>query len=439
MKVGKILICVMLFFSMTFLSVGYANFTSSLAINGSLTAERVGVFITDVTLKDGVIGGRTHEDKLFTLSDLRLVQGATNSYTGTSYERNGTTTTVDDSFVSTVKTVSSNGYRKTISTTTFSPVTVTLTVRNNTNDAYRYYFQEVKKSTEVYSNELIEYSASISSYAPSDTQKDGSFVDEETMKIDVTFYLSEDNTYAVTNGAFSNVLEEAALSVVYGMTEADIEDAVVSNVTDSFEKILNDDTLYSDLTTAIMDNFDGNPNRFWTGTYIGNVDGSTNEDTGIIKELFGTDKITQIIGDTEQTVTLIIKWENIDGNESTGTDYTLTNSSGDSMTYKGCEMTLYMTTENLIEDWTYNTYAETVYATVYTCSKMTDGEGNTVYSDWYQFGDVYSGKAQVVGYAGGEINGSFNTGEWYSTDTYYGLRSGSKLSSIISAYISTLD
>ena len=431
MKFGRILLCVMLFFSMTFLSVGYANFTTSLAVTGNLTAERVGVFITDVTLNNGVIGGRTHEYKLFTLSDLQLVQGATNTQTGTSYEKNATTTTVDNSYVSTVRTVSGSGYRKTISTTTFSPVTVTLTVRNNTNDGYRYYFQEVKKSTEVYSNELIEYSASISSYAASDTERNGSFVDEETMKID--------NTYAVTNSAFSSALEEAALSVVFGMTEADIEDAVVSNVTDSFKAILNDDTIYSDLTTAIMDNFDGDATRFWTGTYIGNVDGSTNEDTAIIQELFGTDKITQIIGDTEQTVTLIIKWENIDGNESTGTDYTLTNANGNSITYKGCEMTLYMTTEDLIEDWTYNTYAETVYATVYTCGKMTDSEGNTVYSDWYQFGDVYSGKAQVVGYAGGEKNGSFNTGEWYSTSSYYGLPSGSRLSSIISAYISTLD
>lgn len=438
MRIGKILLCVMLSCFIAFLSIGYAEFTTSLSIKGTLVSERVGVFITDVTLKDGILGGRNYEDKLFTLSNLQLGQSKTNTYTGTSYEKNGTTTVVDDYYVSTVRTVSGSGYNKRISTTTLDPVTVTLTVRNNTNDGYRYYFQEVKKSAEVYSNELVEYSASISSYAPSDTEKNGSFVDEETMKIDVTFYLSEDNTYAVTNSNFSSLLSEAALSVVYGMTKADIEDAVVSNVTDSFNELLNDESLYSTLTNAIRSNFDGNSSRFWTGTYIGNVDGSTDEDTAVIKELFGTDKISQIIGDTEQTVTLIIKWENIDGNEDTGTTYTLTANNGVSHTYKGCEMTLYMTTEDLIDDWTYNTYAETVYATVYTCGTMTDSEGNTVYGDWYKFGDTYSGKAQVVGYVGGENNGSFNTGEWYSTERYYGLPANSRLSSIISAYIDTI-
>lgn len=443
MKLGKTVLCIILSLSLAFVSVGYANFTTNLAIDGTLRAERVGIFITDMTVKSGTIGGLIYADKAFTLGNLQLEQGGTSSYTGTSYERNGTATTVDSTFTSTVRTVSGSGFRKTISTTEIKPVTVTLTVRNNTNDGYRYYFQGVSSTDDatLYTNGLISYTASVSDYADSDTEQNGSFVDEETMKIDVTFYLSGENTYAVSDSSFSMLLEKAVMSVVYGVDEAEIEDAVTSLVTNEFDRILNNDETYTVLTEAIVANYDGGTetdNRFWTGTYIGNVDGSSDEDTGIIQQLFGTDKITQIIGDTEQTVTVIIKWENIDGDESTGSSFSLTSDSGVTQNYVGCEMTLYMTTEDLINDWTFGTYAETVYATVYTCSTLTDSEGNTVYSDWYQFGDTYSGKAQVVGYVGGSNNGSFNTGEWYSTAAYHGLTSGKKLDEIIRAYIASL-
>lgn len=404
--------------------------------------EKPGIYITDAKLKSGTVNMLTHnEERTFSLQNLQLMQGVTNSYTTTSYESNSTKTTVNNStYVSTVRTVSGSGWRKTISTTNISPVTVTVTVKNNTNDRYKYYFQGIEESG-TYTNGLIAYSAAVSGYAPSDTAREGYFTDNETMDIDVTFYLSASNTYAVNSANFSLLLQNAALDVLFGLDPADVEDMVISGAMDRFQTILNTPALYEQLTTAITDNYDGgtyNDNRFWTGTYIGNVDDSDDEDSAIIRELFGAETIKQVIEGTEQTITLIIKWENIDGNEATGTTFTLRSNRGTTQTFRGCEMTLYMTTQDLINDWQYNSYAEPVYATVYTCGSYEDASGNTQYTDWYRLGETYSGKAQVVGYVGGEKNGSFNTGEWYSTLPYHGATTGSNLATIISKYIASL-
>jgi len=405
--------------------------------------EQPGIYITDVKVKSGTVNMLTHnEERTFSLRNLQLLQGSTSSYTTTTYESNSTKTTVNNStYVSTVRTVSGSGLRKTISTTNISPVTVTVTVKNNTNDRYKHYFQGVEESG-TYTNGLIAYSAAVSGYAPSDTAREGYFTDNETMDIDVTFYLSASNTYAVNSANFSLLLQNAALDVLFGLDPADVEDMVISGAMDRFQTMLNSPELYEQLTTAIIDNYDGgtyNDNRFWTGTYIGNVDGSNDEDSAIIRELFGSETIKQVIEGTEQTITLIIKWENIDGNEATGTDFSLTSDRGVTQNYRGCELTLYMTTEDLINDWNYNSYAQVVYATVYTCGSYEDASGNTQYTDWYRLGETYSGKAQVVGYVGGEKNGSFNTGEWYSILPYHGATTGSTLATIIKKYIQSLE
>ena len=83
------------------------------------------------------------------------------------------------------------------------------------------------------------YAASVSRYAASDTARNGSFTDDETMDIDVTFYLSESNTYAVSNANFSTLLKKAAMNVIFGLDEADIEDKVLTEATDRFLTILN--------------------------------------------------------------------------------------------------------------------------------------------------------------------------------------------------------
>lgn len=436
----RIFIGVLVTFSMLVSGVGYASLTDSLSVTGTASAERTGIFITDIRLKgytEAYEDAVFTDDKVFTLSNVLLsTESGPTTVTTNEYRQNKTETTVDSNYKSTIETYAGSYYNKTLTTTVVKPVVFTITVVNNTNEPIRYYFHEVAKTDTNYTNTDIAYAASVSEYAPSDTNFSApSFTDGEQMKIDVVFYIPESNTKPFDE--LSLLLGSATLSLVFDVNEAEVEDAVVSGVTESLEDILNDEKQYETLTDAITGNFDDNPGRFWTGTYIGNVDGSIDEDTEIIKSLFGED-IKQIIGDTEQSVTLIIKWENIDGDENTGTDYTLTTSDGmNSKTYRGCEMTLYMTTEDLINDWSFNQYAQKIYATVYTCTKtVTDGE--TTYGEWYQLGDTYAGKAQVVGYAGGKINGSFDTGTWSSVESYYGLGTGAKLANIIDAFKKSL-
>ena len=434
----RIFIGVLVTFSMLVSGVGYASLTDTLSVTGTASAERTGIFITDIRLKgytEAYEDAVFTDDKVFTLNNVLLSteSGPTTEYLN-EFRDSETKTTVDSNYKSTIKTYDNDN--KTLTTTVVKPVVFTITVANNTNEPIRYYFHKVAKTDTNYTNTDITYAESVSEYAPSDTNFSApSFTDGEQMKIDVVFYIREDNIKPFDE--LSLLLGSATLSLVFDVNEAEVEDAVVSNVTQSLEDLLNDEQHYETLTDAITGNFDDDPERFWTGTYIGNVDGSEDEDSEIIKALFGED-IKQIIGDTEQSVTLIIKWENIDGDENTGTDYTLTTSDGtSSKTYKGCEMTLYMTTEDLIDGWAYGQYAERIYATVYTCTK-TVTDGKTTYGEWYQLGNTYAGKAQVVGYAGGEINGSFNTGEWSSVESYHDLGTGAKLADIIDAFKKSL-
>ena len=83
------------------------------------------------------------------------------------------------------------------------------------------------------------------------------------------------------------------------------------------------------------------------------------------------------------------------------------------ITYRGCEMTLYMTVDQLN---TPNSWAP-VYATVFTCDR--DDNGNTI-SKWYKVGDSYTGEANVVGYRGESGGtGSFVTDNWHSYAASY--------------------
>lgn len=193
-----------------------------------------------------------------------------------------------------------------------------------------------------------------------------------------------------------------------------------------FLDILNDDGDYESLTTAISKNYDGS--RDWTASYIGNVSGASNDDIAILSQMFGGD-ISLIIDSTKYDVTCIVKLENIDGNNGTGMSYSITKESAtggsSTTTYPGCEITLYLTTEDLTKTTT--GYA-TVYAMVFTKYSAD--------SEWIQIGEsMYEGTAEIVGYVGGYSGGSFDTGKWKSSKEYHNLKSGSKISDLIQQYI----
>ena len=426
----RIFVGLVLAISLSLTGLGYATLTDSLSVTGTASAERTGIYITDVKLKDAdesYDGATITTDTMFNLSGLTLTNDASTTSSSSAW-RNDTETTVDSNYTSTIRTYSTSNGRK-VTTTKVYPVTLTITVENNTNEAISYYLHDVYRTQTTDPKDAIDHAWVVSKRAPSDTEGNDSFKDGESMEIDVIFYLSETNEKAFSTSLLA--LTESTVNVSFDIEEADVDNVVVSNVSETFKDILNDEETYNKLTEAIMGNFDDS--RFWTGTYIGNVDGSTDDDTDTIKALFGTDSIKQVIAGTEQTVTLIVKWENVDNDITTGSDFTLTKTNGSSESYYGCEMTLYMTTADLERSETFGggEKANPVYAMVYTYGDEATG--------WYQLGEVYTGSAEIVAYTGGYAGGgSFNTGDWKSTESYYNLGSGQDIKAIIEAYIESI-
>lgn len=221
----------------------------------------------------------------------------------------------------------------------------------------------------------------------------------ETVEADLSVTLAEFN--------FSDISQEET-------------EEVNKSLAQKFLEILNDSTDYATLTGAMDDNYDGS--RAWTATYIGNVAGSSSDDTTLLSELFDGALSLEVNG-TAVEVTCIIKRENIDGDTSTGDSYKVGWS-----TYRGCEMTLYLTTANF-DRLSYNDYPP-VYAMVFTKPSQN--------AAWVQIGEeMYEGTAQVVGYVGGTTTGSFDTGTWRSSNTYHGVSSGATISTLIQAAMSS--
>ena len=195
---------------------------------------------------------------------------------------------------------------------------------------------------------------------------------------------------------------------VEGETEA------IEAVEDKFLKILNTPSTYEHLLDILDNKFDGDPSHDWTTNYIGNVSGSTGEDSVAVENLFGG-QLKIMIGDEPRDATVIIKHQNIDWFERTGDDYVATHPDGGVYVGTACEMTLYLTIESLDVPDEY----KTVYAIVYTCER--DSATGERKSAWYRVGNRYEGTARVVNYEGNWGYGSFQTDSWRTVDGTYQL------------------
>ena len=152
--------------------------------------------------------------------------------------------------------------------------------------------------------------------------------------------------------------------------------------------------------------------RLCDGNYIGNVGNAVDNDMMTVETLFAG-QLTMMVNGKAQKAWVLIKHENLDGNEMTGDDYTLRYNQYGNVTHKGWEMTLYLTVDELNKA---NSWAP-VTATVFTCDR--DAAGNIV-GDWYRVGDTYNGQANVVGYRGESGGtGSFVTDNWKSYSSTY--------------------
>lgn len=370
----KVVFGIMLSFMCVFTSLGYASLSESLKINGSLKIDiPSGLFITNI-----ITTGTSRVDK--------------NEFSYLQY-----TTTVD----SNISRSSSTG-----------SVTYKITVLNNTKLTYSYrgiYYQ----------TNLTGYNGNNSVSTSNNRSKIGvvcslASADPEDKIVGPGETLEFTVTYTIGSSMSASTNWKTLINFQFGINVSGEREAL-EVIEKKFLNILNTNSTYLQLLDDIDNKFDGR--QEWTSNYIGNVTGSSSEDSMAVNTLFaGQLQIT--VGTAQRDATVLIKHENLDGNRLTGDDYTAINSSnGGKFEGFGCEMTLYLTIDPLTSAGKY----VPVYAVVFTCDR--DENGNKI-SDWYRIGSTYAGTANVVTYDGGNGTGSFVTDNWKADAATYQIIDG---------------
>ena len=369
--------CIALILMTGFMSIGYAALTDTLNLRGSAKVDiPYGLYITNV-----VTTGTSNNDK--------------NEVTYLPY-----TTTVD----STISNVYSRWNQKSGS------VTYQITVFNNTKLTYAYrglYYQSnlanyngnPKIATYLNDNVLC-VSCSLANAAP------------ENKVVRPGQSLTFEVTYTAGKNLNANSNWSTLINYQFGIN-VEGEEQAIEIIENKFLDILNSQITYDRLIDALDNKYDGS--QEWTSNYIGNVVGSSSADSVDVNTLFaGQLQIT--VGSQQLDATVLIKHENLDGNQQTGDDYVAQppNSNGRPFYGYGCEMTLYLTVDPLSAQ-SAGDYVP-VYAVVFTRDR--DADGNFV-GDWYRVGDTYAGEADVVTYDGGTGGGSFCTDRWRADPTTY--------------------
>lgn len=360
----KVLIVFVLSLSIILTGIGYAELSDELSISGSaINNAQKGVFISDVT----------HTPS-----------------TGTDFKALSYTSTILNSRV----TLAANGT---------STKTITVHLYNNSDYGYAYNGMIIGEGTDQYDNENIVIS--LSGLNKGDTMEP-----HTSRSFDVIF--SYDNKSNITNTILNSIVKfEFVLESEY------IPEFVASNATDRFKEILDSQNGFNDLLSK-MEAYDSSNRN--DSSYIGNVFGATTSDSTYLNEIFkdknGNSLLTLNIGGEPTDVTIMIKRENLDGDNTTG--------------HNGEEMTIYMTSEHInFSMWQSRTVQ--VFAAVFTKNPGSD--------TWTQLGVMYEGEASANNYSGSIFanKNSFNTDTWESTVVYYGAGVGSDISAIISAYKAT--
>lgn len=371
-KLKRILLGVVLSLMSCFLCVGYAQFSIPLTINGAAEAgPPKAVIITDITTR-----GKDY---------------------GTATVNNFSLTVVNS--------------KVTLANTRNSSATFTITVYNNTDVVQGYNAMIYTVGDTTYDNSNIVLSPDIERRT---AVRPGEYL---TFTVTASYYDKSNRTDRELNSIVT--YEFLPLNEI----PEDEGEVAVYNVLDKFKKILNTPADYTTLCNEIAANYDGS--RDWTATYIGNVVGTedyeNNNDTAIVNDLFDG-ILTLNINGVDTNVTVIIKRESIDGKANTGSTYYYGNPP---VGVPDTEMTLYVTAEDL--NTVSSGTAVTVYAATFTVKQDADGEP---LGEWYQLGELYQGRAQVVGYIGGYNNGSFDTGTWRLVNAN-GLTSTTTISDLI--------
>ena len=381
---GIIMTVVMLLMS-CFISVGYAAISDRLEMRGSVSVSMPeGLFISGIKVQ-----GTTDVDH----QSVSFIPYTTTVESIIDKKNDTTTTSGGNSWWP--------NWGQTTTTTTYAgTVTYEITVYNNTK--YEYAYRGLYYQTSEYNNSKVSTSPSDSALGVETSFPNGSLV---ASRGKLVFYV----TYTVGKSLDDEGDWKTLLNYQFGIN-VDSIDKAADIVHQKFLNILNTTSTYEQLVDVLDDKFDGA--QEWTSNYVGNVGNAVDNDMMTVETPFAG-HLTMMVNGKPQKAWVIIKHENLDGNEMTGDDYTVRFNQYGDITYKGCEMTLYMTVDKLE---TANSWAP-VYATVFTCNR--DESGNIV-GGWYKVGDSYYGEANVVGYNGEYgATGSFVTDNWKSYSSTY--------------------
>lgn len=315
----KILVMLSFVFMTCFLCFGYAALTSTLEVEGTANAKPAkydGVYIKSVEV----------------------------------YSTSGATCLENGFILPTSHSATADAIRSGAS------VTYKITVHNNTDVTYWYIGQKIPEAYE--QNSLVGTGGGITVITkdhPSDSAATFDSEDWIPPQTERDFYV----TY--TFGA--NAQNPCSTLINFHF------DIHMDAVHDEFLAVLNNSktpTSYVDLATVFNEEY----------AKDGSTSISSDSHPEVFAALFG-DLNVNIDGE-EKHATVVIRRENLDGDATSGDDYS---GSGP----KGCEYTLYITVESTTPGTN-----PTVYAIAYSCGASGMGD------DWYQVGELYEGTAPIT-------------------------------------------
>lgn len=366
-KQVNIIVAVFLLLSFSFLSIGYAEVTDTLAIEGEATVE-----------------GRIIYDYLY-VSEASIVGGSTNDAVGTLDGSKDAANPMGWAMLN-------------LDFTTSLTKTIRLTVQNN-NPTIQYMFHE-PRVVETYAGSGAEFTVEIKSgITPGQLNQAGLVYGGSTIASGAAISNIE---VVITSNTAVNVA--VTLQMVFGFEgEEDKQEAesqaTIKNALTKFQDALNNAEMY----TRIVDQMG---EVSWQNNYVGNVVGSKAADSELIKDIFGDtlNAVSFTDGAEGQECTVMIKKKNVTGSYRNPKD-----------TH---EIVLYLTTHDPSD---YSSGTEiAVFAVCFAYSSTT--------KQWFQHGDIYSGIASTNNYAGTSGSTSFNTESWVinKEQTFTGVINGNQ-------------
>ncbi len=208
--------------------------------------------------------------------------------------------------ISTVNGITINNFMKTVINSeadlgSVDSKTISVTVYNNSNTVYGYNVMKYVVGSETYDNENIEITTEMK-------QKN------ENWKVEPYGYLTFPVTFSFKKGAdtsnrvLNSIVEFEFLP--FDEIPDNVEETTVSNAMDRFEQILN-----TPEEKALLDAYMENTGNDRNTTYISNVSGANNNDKAAIEGLFSGNLHVNINGE-QHDVKIMIKRENVNNSYS---------------------------------------------------------------------------------------------------------------------------